>query len=208
MPTNEWTHHDRTVRISVDMHTSRPPGRGRAWTAETGHTSRPHWRGEGATEKAASDALAAGLALFVHWYRPPVVLSFRGHAAVVSVDLDCAGRLMWRQDWTGPNGCSGGSAGGAKDWDDAEAQARNDLAHRTTDWHDDASVHAAAEYVTGWNRFDQKRADALYEYAAWQRAAKHAIDQGMGDDFHPWAGEHWREFALTRPEPSDKEPRP
>ena len=69
------------------------------------------------------------------------------------------------------------------------------------DWHDDSSVHEAAAYIgrrraptDGWCGSDD-----LYEYAAWQRAAQTAINDGR-DDWHDWAGRHATEFAITRPE--------
>jgi hypothetical protein len=75
---------------------------------------------------------------------------------------------------------------------------RNDLAHRTTDWHDNESVHAGAAFVAGRDRFGNEQRDEFYRYAAWQRAARHAMDNGI-TDWHGWASDHTAEFALTVP---------
>jgi hypothetical protein len=82
--------------------------------------------------------------------------------------------------------------------DDAEAQARYDLVRRTIDWHDDDSVHQAAAYLPQRrpNRGDSRCGpDELHRYAAWQRAARPAMEAGR-DDFHEWAFAHEKDFAL------------
>ncbi|MEV8504518.1 hypothetical protein AB0368_06755 [Actinoplanes sp. NPDC051475] len=49
---------------------------------------------------------------------------------------------------------------------------------------------------------DRYGPDELYHYAAWQRAARAAMNAGR-DDWHEWAWEHHAQFAVARPaEPS------
>ncbi|WP_433716991.1 hypothetical protein ACQP2U_42410 (plasmid) [Nocardia sp. CA-084685] len=89
----------------------------------------------------------------------------------------------------------------ANDWDQAEALTRSDLAHLSTDWHVDASVHEAAAYVTGnrRSRENDSVADTIYRYAAWQRAAKAATDSGRSD-WHEWATRHAAQYDIRREE--------
>ena len=89
---------------------------------------------------------------------------------------------------------------GATSWAQAEADTRNNLAHRSTDWNDDSSVHEAAAYVARGPRGDGLAGpEQLYDYAAWQRAAKAAMDEGR-PDWHEWASAHQREFVVPRPD--------
>jgi hypothetical protein len=185
----------RTVRVTLDATLIRPWRRGDRWTAEAGH-----FRAEGTSEKATADTLAAGVASFLAEYRPPTVLRFRGHVAVVSLDLSIdPARPVWHQEVIRPSGSGFSSIGSASSWDEAEADARHTLAQATTDWHDDASVHAAAEYVAGAERFryGQYGPAELYRYAAWQRAAKAAMDDGR-PDWHEWASSNADRFAVPR----------
>lgn len=98
-----------------------------------------------------------------------------------------------------PDGGVDWAAFRAANWDEAEAQVRHDLAHRSTDWHDDDSVHEAAAYLHHGPTLADDRCgpDALYRYAAWQRAARAAMDAGR-DDWHEWASAHEKEFAIPR----------
>jgi hypothetical protein len=200
---NEWTTRTRTARVDVDTTTTRPPGRKATWTAEAGH-----WRADGPTEKDATAALTAGLRAFLAVYRPPSLLAFRGYVAVVSPDLrgGADSPLSWDQRIVHPDGHTSNSLGGAESWDEAEAHARYALAHHATDWHDNASVWGAAEYLEGGQRYDHGHygpADLL-RYAAWQRAARAATDAGMdANDSHAWACEHAAEHAVPEPATAD-----
>jgi hypothetical protein len=203
-PTGSSRHtptHQRDVRIAVDATAVRPPRRGQPWTIEFGI-----WRAEGATEKAAVAALADRLRHFLTAYQGPRVLTFRGHVAVVTIDLgDDRRPLSFVEQVIKPGGQIGGySSGGADSWAHAEARARYDLAQRTTDWHDDGSVHDAAAYLAQGPKleFDRHGPAELYHYAAWQRAAKAAIAAGR-DDWHEWAHEHYADFTIAAPTPGD-----
>jgi hypothetical protein len=192
---NEATTRIRAVRVSLAATLTRPAGRRRQWTAELGET--PSWTATGTTEKAAADALAASVSAFVAEYRPPVVITFAGRAAVVSLDTDGEGAVHWQVEIIRQDGSKMVSNTSAGNWTVAEAYARSWLAHDATDWLDDASVHAAAKFVAGDGLFKggEYGPEELLRYAAWQRAARHAIDTGV-EDFHSWAGEHEREFAV------------
>jgi hypothetical protein len=195
MTNNDYTLHERGVRIRLDATASRPPGRRTGWTVEAGY-----WRADAATEKAAVDALAERLRVFLTQYQPARVLSFRGCTAVVEIDLgDDHNSATWRRRIVGPDGSVGWAVFGAANWDEAEAQVRHDLAQRSTDWHDDDSVHEAAAYLEcGPSRADDRCGpDELYRYAAWQRAARRAMQAGR-EDWHEWASAHEREFAIPR----------
>ncbi|EWM19642.1 hypothetical protein [Kutzneria sp. 744] len=200
MPYDDYTTHERPVRIRLDATASRRPGRGRGWTVESGY-----WGASARTEKDAADALAAGLNQFLRHYEPPRILTFRGHTAVVELDQgDGDTSLFWRRRTVNPAGGVNLTGFAAANWAEAEAEARHDLAHQTTDWHDDASVHAAATYLDqGPCGDDRYRSHELYRYAAWQRAAKVAIESGQ-EDFHTWASTHREKFAVPRPETPEK----
>lgn len=190
---------DCTVRIRLDATAVRPAGRRPRWSVEAGH-----WRADGASEKAATDALADGLQKFLTHYRTPTILSFRGYTAVLSLELaDGEQTMAWTERVVDPGGRVSYSGVGADSWEQVEARARYDLAQRSTDWFDDSSVHAAAAYLKsrpgpdGWSAGPND----LYRYAAWQRAARAAITGGR-DDWHEWASEHWRQFAIPSPSPA------
>ncbi|MEV0732420.1 hypothetical protein [Polymorphospora sp. NPDC050346] len=197
--TSDYTTRRRPVRITLDATATRPPGRGRTWSAEFGD-----WRAEGVSEKAAGDALAGHLREFLVQYRPPTVLTFRGCVAVVTVDIGSAyAPITWHQQIVRRGGRVSSSSGSAASWEEAEAHARHNLAHISTDWHDDTSVQEAAAYLEGGDRFEygQYGPDELYGYAAWQRAAKAAMDAGR-HGWHQWASDHQAEFAVARPDAS------
>jgi hypothetical protein len=196
----DYTIHHRGVRVQLDATATRPPGRGRTWTVESGY-----WRAEGATEKAAVDVLVARLRGFLTEYRQPTVLAFRGYTAVVTLDLgDGDHRVSWIQRIVAPEGRIHYSGHAADSWEQVEAYARHSLARLSTDWHDNASVQEAAAYLdrgptaTG----DEYGPDELYRYAAWQRAARAAMDAGR-DDWHEWASQHRAEFTVPRPTGAD-----
>lgn len=192
---DDYTTRNRTVRIRLDAVASRPPGRGRDWTVDSGY-----WSASALTEKDAADALTAGLSQFLRHYEPPRILTFRGHIAVVELDQGDGDELLsWRRRTVNPDGGVNLTSFTAADWDEAEAEARASLARQTTDWHDDASVHAAADYLDAGPRSnDRYGSDELYRTAAWKRAAKVAIESGE-EDFHTWASTHREEFAVPRP---------
>lgn len=190
---------DCTVRIRLGATAVRPAGRRQRWTVEAGY-----WRADGTSEKAAVDALAEGLREFLTHYRTPMVLSFRGHTAVLWLELGDSDRAM---AWTGrvvaPDGRVFYSVGAADSWEEAEARARYNLAQRTTDWHDDTSVHEAAAYLNARQVPDDwSGPDELYRYAAWQRAARSAMDAGR-EDWHEWASAHRTQFTISPPVPAD-----
>lgn len=83
---------------------------------------------------------------------------------------------------------------------EAEAHARNSLAFRTTDWHDDTSVHQAAVYLEYGPRCAATHCgpDELYRHAAWERAVTAASNAGS-EDWQAWAEQHQEEFAIRRP---------
>jgi hypothetical protein len=190
------TIHERGVRLRLDATATRPPGRSRTWTVEAGR-----WRAEGATEKAAIDALTERLQEFLKQYQDPKVLSFRGYTAVVTLDLgDGDNPVTWSERVVDPHGRVAYSGFAANSWQEAEARARYVLARRSTDWHDDNSVHEAAAYIEDGPRFvgDRFGPAEIYRYASWQRAARVAMDAGR-DDWHEWATKHVAEFTVPRP---------
>jgi hypothetical protein len=176
---HDYTVRQRGIRIPVEATASRPPGRGRTWTVEVGY-----WRADATTEKAAVDILAARLRDFLTCYRQPTVLSFRGYTAVVMLELgDAEHAVSWTQRVVTPNGHVQYSGHAADSWEQAEAYARHSLAQLSTDWHDDGSVQQAAAYLDHGRTVpgDPYGLDALYRYAAWQRAARAAMDAGRDD---------------------------
>jgi hypothetical protein len=195
MSDDDYTIHKRGVTIRLDATASRPPGWRKPWTVEAGS-----WRVDAATEKAAADTLSERLRVFLTQYEEARLLSFRGYAAVVECDLgDDHNSVIWRRRMVSPEGRVDCAGFGAANWDEAEAHARHDLAHRSTDWHDDDSVHEAAAYLQHGPRLADGRhgPDELYRYAAWQRAARAATEDGR-DDWHEWASVHAKEFAIAR----------
>ncbi|WP_043738367.1 hypothetical protein [Nocardia asiatica] len=199
MPT-EFTRKSHTLRVPLEANATRLPGRGRPWTVTAGKND--YWHAEAASERAAKDLLTTRLQAFLAVYHAPKVLSFQGHIAVVSVEMsnDSENSPSWREEIIRPDTRQNvTSYFSASDWDEAEAHTRHTLAHLSTDWHDDTSVHNAAAYVTGdWRvRDGEFGAERLYSYAAWQRAAKAAIDSGRSD-WHQWATEHAAQYAIPR----------
>lgn len=190
---------ERAVRVTAAATASRPAGRGQSWTAEA-----VHWRAEGRTEKEAVDRLAGNLAAFLAAYRPPAIVTFRGYTAVVSMargDFDGRNPVTWQVSIAKPDGSvTGGFGTSDGGWEEAEASARHDLARHSTDWHDDASVQEAAAFLDAGQRFDDSRygSEEIYSYAAFQRAARVAMDAGR-EDWHEWAMAHRAEFAVPRP---------
>ncbi|MEU4244276.1 hypothetical protein [Actinoplanes sp. NPDC026619] len=172
MPSDEVVRR-RGVRISLAATAYRPAGRHQRWTVEAAE----RWRAEGPTEKAAADALTAGLQTFLESYREPVVLSFRGYTVVLALDLAWGPqpRPIWLERTIRPDGTTSSSGRTAESWQDAEASARYTLAQRTTDWPDNASVHEAAFLARATIVDDRYGPDELLRYAAWQRAAAAAI---------------------------------
>jgi hypothetical protein len=139
--------------------------------------------------------------VFLTHYERARLVSFRGYTAVVELDLgDDDNSVNWRRRTVRPDGVVGCAGFAAANGDDAEVQARHWLAHRTTDWHDNDSVHGAAAYLQAGPRCTDDRygPDALYRYAAWQRAARAATEAGR-EDSHEWASAHAKEFAIPRP---------
>jgi hypothetical protein len=188
----------RTLRVPLDATLTRPWARGQRWTAEAGH-----FRSDGATEKGAADALAAGVAGFLQEYRPPTVLTFRGHVVVVAVEMSIdAGRRAFHMEYVRPDGSRYSFIDTESSLAEAEAYARYELAQNATDWHDDASVQGAAAYVAGLGQsaYGLSGSDEIYRYAAWQRAAKVARDANR-DDWHEWASDHASDYAVPRAEP-------
>jgi hypothetical protein len=188
---------ERAVSIRLGVTTARPGGRRQRWTVEAGH-----WRAEGATEKAAVDAFAERAREFLAHYREPAIESFRGYTAVLSLELgDDDNAMVFTERVVGRDGRVSYSGVGADSWDEIQARARYHLAQRTTDFHDDDSVHEAAAYLrTRPISASQYGADELYRYASWQRAARAAIDANR-DDWHEWACNHWKEFPIPQPAP-------
>lgn len=189
---------DRTVSIRLAATAARPGGRHRRWTVEVGP-----WRAEGATEKAAVDTFAERVRNFLTHYREPAIESFRGYTAVLSLELgDDDNTMVFIERVVAPDGEVSYSGAGANSWDEIQARARYDLAQRTTDFQDDASVHEAAAYLRAGPRpSGQYGADELYRYASWQRAARAAIDAGR-DNWREWASEHRAEFLIPEPDPA------
>jgi hypothetical protein len=190
--------HDCTVRIRLDGTAFRSAARPRRWTAEAGR-----WSAAGASEKAAVDTLAGRVREFLTHYRAPAIESFRGYTAVLSLDLgDEYNTMALTEQVVGPDGRVSYSGVGADSWQEAQARTRYHLAQRTTDFHDDSSVHEAAAYLSATpHPTGRSGADELYRYASWQRAARAAIDAGR-DDWHEWASEHCAEFPIARPVPT------
>ncbi len=198
---SEWIRRTVTARVEVPVTVTRPPGRGQEWTATVGTDPVGPVFTTGKTEKATRDALTGQLAAFITRYGAPRIVTYGGHVAVVSIEPgeERDGRFRVLVQFVTPDGGTGGHVDtSAESWGEALAYARHWLAQRVTDWHDDASVHAGAVFLAGADRYGhgQWGPAEFYRYAAWQRAAKHAIDAGMGDGFHEWAGDHWREFIV------------
>lgn len=205
MDTDEWITRKRTVKPPVDVTITRPPGRRARWIAEvpTEDAELSGWRAEGASERAAADTLTARMSAFLANYRPPEIITFRGQVAVLSIATTCDdGPPHWQYEIIDGGKRAGSGGFSATSWAEAVADMRHNLAQRSTDWHDDASVWEAAEYLHGGDRFryGQLGPAELLRYAAWQRAAKAAKDAGRAD-WHEWAGEHRDEFAVPKPAP-------
>lgn len=186
---------DCTVRIRLGATAARPAGRRQRWTVEAGH-----WRADGSSEKAAVDVLAEGLQKFLTHYRTPTIVIFRGYTAVLSLDLGDGDLAMsWTERVVDPHGRVSYSGIAADSWEQVESHARYALAQRSTDWFDDSSVHEAAAYLKSRpGPDDWSGPDELYRYAAWQRAARAAMEAGR-DDWHGWAGGHWAQFTIAQP---------
>ncbi|ALG06323.1 hypothetical protein [Kibdelosporangium phytohabitans] len=190
---DDVTVRDRTVLVRLTTTATRPPGRRQTWTAQAGH-----WHATASTEKAAADALAERLQQFLMHYEAPRLLTFRGHTAVVELAVG-DGTLYWKRHIVTPDGRVTLSVFGANGWAEAETEARYTLAQQSTDWQSDASVHEAAAYLDRVPRDDDRFGSAeLYRYAAWQRAARAAIDNGR-TDWHEWAGAHHQKFTIAPP---------
>jgi hypothetical protein len=187
---HEYTIRKRPIRVTVAGTASRPPGRGKTWTVEAGHDG--YFRAEGLTEVAAAQDLADRLQAMLAGYRPPLVLTFRGHTAVLSLDLPGEEGVAVETTIACPDGRIHMSQSRVDNWDQAVDATRSSLAHLSTDWHDDGSVHAGAAFLA---KNKTRGARDLFEYAAWQRAAKAAMDAGE-DDWHRWATDHASEFAV------------
>lgn len=193
----EWTTHQRSVKAPFDLTTNRAPGRRQSWTAEAGE-----WRATRPTEKGATDAVTAGVSAFVALYRPPVVFTYAGHTAVLSLSTSTTtDDPTWETVIVRPDGTHYSTSRSAGSWDMAEASARYSLAHTATDWHDDASVQAGAAFIAGGERFawGEYGPTALLDYAAWQRAARHAMSEGM-TDWHERATRDAGSFAVPSAE--------
>jgi hypothetical protein len=195
MDVNEWTHNKSTARVPVN--TSRRPGRKPHWTAQVGH-----WFADATTEREAAARLAQGIATLAETFNAPRIFTFKGHAAVVTAAFNGyqAESPSWSVQVIRPDGHVGYSMSGGTRVE-VEASTRRNLAHLVTDWHDDASVHEGAAYLKDQGAVDygQHGPEEFYRYAAWQRAARAAMDVGE-PDFHAWATEHAHEFVVPRPE--------
>lgn len=197
----EYTRHEKTIRPVLSATATRPPGPGRTWTVEVGQ----HWRADGKTEKAAGDLLAGLIGNFLLQYERPRIITFRGHTTVLALSVgDSDNPVTWEQQTITPDGRVSYTDTGGGSWDEVVAVARYHLAGRTADWFDDTSVQEAAAFVADGRRFrnGQYGPDELYQYAAWQRAAKAAMDAGR-DDWHEWATHNANDpqFTVPRPEP-------
>ncbi len=209
MSTVDYIRRPGTARVTVPTTVTRTPGRRQAWTASAGDSGRHvghTWHADGNTERAATDALADMLGAFLTHYRTPVVQSFRGYVAILSVDVQADGQVGWWQEIVGPNtrstSCHRHTDSDGDGWAVAEARGWWTLAQVTTAWYDDESVHDGATQLIGNEKLagGQYGPVEFYRYAAWQRAAQHALAQGMGDAFYDWATEHAHEFAIPQPD--------
>ncbi len=208
MDTNDWTHNATTARINVPARTSRAPGRRARWTAEIG-SWRGGWRAEGATEREALTRLTDAFARFITEHREPAIITYAGFVAVISAvpdtDPDSHG-TGWREEIVHPDGHRNLCYRTVEDFTAADAAARRTLAHLATDWHNDASVHAGAAFLEGCAgvEYGQYGPDEFYQYAAWQRAAKAALDSDNPEcsDCHRWASDNWHSFEVPRPVPA------
>jgi hypothetical protein len=192
---NDWTHKDATMRIPV--RTSRRPGRRSIWTAHLGEFS-----AEGTTERGAVTRLAESIATFAQVFNAPRILTFKGRTAVITARQNGyqVNEVTWTVETVRPTGGGVGHMSTGGTLAEVTASARNNLAHMATDWHDDASVHEGAAFAAGpeLDEDGQYGRNEFYRYAAWQRAAKAAMDAGV-PDFHRWASEHAKDFEVTRP---------
>jgi hypothetical protein len=203
----ETINKDTAIRVPLPVHTSRGWQRGAGWTAVV--TLAPdasgdsYWHAEAASEKAALAALTDGLESFLTGYRAPSVLTFRGFVAVVALSATNHPDTgpSWHQQVAWPDGHVSHSYESAADWAEAEASARHHLAQASTDWHDDASVHGGAAYLEAGRNIGhgQYGPDDFYRYAAWQRAARAAMDAGR-DDWHQWASDNQADYAVSPPD--------
>ena len=120
---------DCTIRIRLGATAVRPAGRRQRWTVEAGH-----WRADGASEKAAVDALADGLHKFLTHYRTPTIVSFRGYTVVLSLERAGGDQTMaWTARVVDPDGRVSYSGATADRWEQMEARARYNLAQRSTE---------------------------------------------------------------------------
>ncbi|GIG62946.1 hypothetical protein Lfu02_73180 [Longispora fulva] len=185
---------DRTIRLPVPATAHRSAGRQQDWTIESGA-----FQATGRTERAAADTLTTTMTSFLTLYQRPAVQVFRGHTAIVSLEPSPDDTPMWSEHVVRPGGSTSHSWFGAESLGEALARTRYNLARASTDWRDDGSVHQAVAFLdrrpqppSGFGAGD------LARYAAWQRAAKAAIDAGVVD-WHGWAGEHAKDFTVPAP---------
>ncbi len=140
--------------------------------------------------------------MFLAQYEPPRLLAFRGYTAVVELELgDQHNPVNWCRRIVRPDGRVDWAGFCAVNWDDAEAHARHDLAHRSTDWHDEVSAHRSRRLSPPWpttRRRPERAGRAVPLCGRWQRAARAATEAGS-ENVHEWASAHEHEFAIPRP---------
>lgn len=185
-----------TVTVTIHARTYQTViGQRRNGRAITGHSvALGPLSAEAATLAAARAARAAQVEAWTARDDDPIVLNYGGRVAVLVPTPgteDGWAETRFRQD--GSHGSASWSAGTRRE---AEARARYHLVQSAIeDWSDDDALRAGAAYLLPDDTHEREiwGPRELYRYAAWQRAAQHAIEAGR-PDFHAWACEHSREF--------------
>jgi hypothetical protein len=150
---------------------------------------------EASTATAAAQALGERIVRIIdRASEQPIVVMLAGYVSVAIATED-----GWIVRTYAPDGQQSGYSGTGDDSPLAcEASMRMELAQRVTDWQSDESVRAGAMFCLETDGRDRPRATRaeFLSYAAWQRAAAHAIANGI-DDYHRWASEHAGDFTIT-----------
>lgn len=162
------------------------------------------------TDKSKAEGKRRAQAQLQTWldaYTGPTVVTWERHTAVlVQMPTDNTyERISVSEIITGPDASVEGgvyrfqSHAGYQSMEEAKRRALVSMITHNVDHLDDASVFAAFDVLEG--RRLREEATELLRRAAWQRAARHAIDAGM-QDYHAWACEHERdaEFIPVREE--------
>jgi hypothetical protein len=155
--------------------------------------------GEGETVAEAKADLAAVLTDHFVNAEPPLVLAFGDRVSVSTREPRGWLERTYRRHEDGGLRETGSHGRALHDRQAQEDQVRFGLAQACTVWSDDVSVHAGAAFVPEAcvDDLDRYSRREFYRYAAWQRAAAHAIRVMDIVAWHDWATSNWREFQIA-----------